>query len=75
MYQLSHYSSTSAEWLNGLSRRNNLQTELTRLQNLVASQADALERVKVENSQLKLQLNDTQHKVSTGRKILLTMIG
>ena len=43
--------------------RNNLQDELTKLQNLVSTQADALERVKVENSQIKHQLGDTQHKV------------
>ena len=45
--------------------RSTLQTELTRLQNLVSIQADTLERVKVENSQLKHQLTDTQHKVRT----------
>ncbi|KAF6021807.1 GOLGA3 [Bugula neritina] len=51
--------------------RNNLQTELTKLQNLVSTQADTLERVKVENSQLKHQLGDTQHKALAEKELLI----
>jgi len=36
---------------------------LNSYKHLVSTQADTLERVKVENSQLKHQLGDTQHKV------------
>ena len=51
--------------------RSSLQSELTRLQNLVSSQADALERVKVENTQLRHQLADTQHRALADKQLLM----